>query len=153
VSGKTLGVGMKLHGYAVVVAALVVLSGARSAEACVCADDGPVRMQLENAEIVVAGRVTELAIETRLVDDEPVESMVATLRVSRRWKGPETATVKVSTCGDQVLICTCGVDFELGGTFLIVASKEWPQATSCGLSRVYVEDDPLFEEVNATLKK
>jgi len=144
---------MKRHGYATVVAAIVALSAASRADACVCVDDGPVRKQIEDAEIIVVGRVTGLAIETRLVDDEPVEYMVATLRVSRRWKGPETATVKVSTCGDQVLICTYGVHFELGGTYLIVASNEWPQATSCGLSRVYVEDDPFLEEVNATLKK
>ncbi|MDP9179232.1 MAG: hypothetical protein M3O61_16270 [Gemmatimonadota bacterium] len=144
---------MKRHAYVIVVAALVTLSVASRAEACVCADDGPVRKQLEEAEIIVVGRVTGLAIETRLVDDETVEYMVATLRVSRRWKGPETATVKVSTCGDQVLICTCGVHFELGGTYLIVASNEWPQATSCGLTREYVEDDPFLDEVNATVKE
>lgn len=144
---------MKRHGYAMVVAAIVGLIAVSRADACVCVDDGPVKKQLEDAEIVVVGRVTGLAIETQIVDDERVEYMVATLQVSRLWKGPETPTVKVSTCGDQVLICTCGVHFELGGTYLVVAAKRWPQATSCGLTRMYVEDDPFLEEVSAALER
>ena len=100
------------------------------------------------------GRVIALSIETRDVDGEGVEYMVATIDVKRLWKGPATPTIRISTCGDQVLFCTCGVQLRLGGSCIVVADREWPQVTSCGLTgMVLSESDPTVEKIEAVFAK
>lgn len=134
-------------------ALLLMFIAAPHAVACVCADRGSDRDQVRAAEIVVLGRVVALELRSRLIEGERIEYTVATIEVERRWKGPDQPTVEVKTCGDQVTICTCGVHFHLGGTFIVITEND-NQVSSCGLTReLAAGDDPLVAEIELALAK
>ena len=129
--------------------AMAAIGTAPRALACVCIEAGSTGDQLDAAETVVLGRVVGLAIRTKQVEGETVEYTAATVRVGRRWKGSQAKRVTVNTCGDAVRVCTCGVRFELGGTYIVVTEEGGP-ATSCGLTRAALPSgDPLVAEIDA----
>jgi hypothetical protein len=135
-------------------AVTVGLLAAPGATACVCVERGSVRDQVRAAETVVLGRVVGLSLERRSIEGEEIEYTVATIQVERSWKGPETPAVRISTCGDQFMICTCGIHFDLGGTYIIVTDGRGPQVSSCGLTEAYFgPDDPLLAEIDAAVRE
>jgi len=102
---------------------------------------------------VVLGRVVDLAIASKQVDGGTVEYTVATIHVEKRWKGPKQTRIKVNTCGKQVLVCTCGVNFQFGGEYIMVTERD-SQVSSCGLTRsVPFGEDPFVAEIEAQFKK
>jgi hypothetical protein len=132
---------------------LVGVALAAPALACVCLELGSTSNQLDAAETVVMGRVVGLRIRSKRVENHTVEYTAAMIEVERRWKGSKARRITVTTCGDQVLLCTCGVRFELGGTYVIVTGRD-AQVSSCGLtSSVLLSDDPLISEIEAHFKK
>lgn len=132
---------------------IVAIATITPALACVCVDLGSTSEQLDAAETVILGRVVGLAIRTKRVENETIEYTAATLKIERRWKGSKAKQVTVNTCGDQVLFCTCGVRFDLGGTYVIVTEQD-SQVSSCGLTRaVFTADDPLIAEIDAHFKR
>ena len=137
--------------FAILFAVMSVLTP--HAMACVCVDLGSTAAQLDGAETVVLGRVVGLAIETKQVGSETIEYTSATVEVDKRWKGSRQERVTVTTCGDQVVFCTCGVRFDLGGTYIVVTERG-AQVSSCGLTRsAHPSDDPLVAEIDAHFKK
>lgn len=132
---------------------LLVFLAVPQANACVCVESGSARDQIRAAQIVVIGRVVGLELRIREIEGERVEQTVATIEVARRWKGPDQARIEVSTCGNQALICTCGVHFDLGGTLIVVTERE-NQVSSCGLTRMFLPgDDPLLAEIENALSE
>jgi len=128
-------------------AALVFVAVAPQALACVCVERGANRDHIRAAEIVVLGRVVALELRSKEVEGHTVEYTVARIDVERRWKGPNQSIVAITTCGAQAITCTCGVRFDLGGTFILVTDNE-NQVSSCGLTRLsYPSDDPLVAEI------
>ena len=149
-SGKTLGDTMVRY---LCAAAFLVFVAVPHAAACVCVDRGTDREQIREADIVILGRVVALELRSKEVERETIEYTVATVEVQRRWKGPDRRTIEVSTCGDQAMICTCGVHFDLGGTFIVITENEH-QVSSCGLTRLIAPgDDPLVTEIEVALSK
>lgn len=137
----------------VVAMAMTAIAMAPRALACVCLESGSTGNQLDVAETVVLGRAVGLAIRTKQVDGETVDHTAATIHVERRWKGPKGEHVTVNTCGDQVLACTCGVRFELGGTYIVV-TEQGAQVSSCGLTRAALpSEDPLVAEIDAHFRE
>ena len=74
--------------------------------------------------------------------------MVATFNVERRWKGAQGRTVRVRTCGTQTMICTCGVDFQIGQRYVVLAACNsletdicWPTQTADGAENIIKELD------------
>ncbi len=133
--------------------AMATIATAPRALACVCLESGSTGDQLGAAETVVLGRVVGLAIRTKQVDGETIEYTAATIQVDKRWKGPKNERVTVNTCGDQVLVCTCGVRFELGGTYIVV-TEQGAQVSSCGLTRAALpSEDPLAAEIDAHFRR
>ena len=98
---------------------------------CVCADVGGVAEQYKSADAVFIGRIIVLEIETVKVEAEEIHHMAATFTVDRRWKGPRKTKVRVSTCGTQTEICTCAVNFQLGGSYVVFAKGKPLKTSSC----------------------
>ena len=153
VSGRPLGDSGMIRYERFGVLFLVAIATTAPALACVCVDLGSTSDQLNLAETVALGRVVGLAIRTKRVENETIEYTAATIKIERRWKGSRAEQVTVSTYGDQVLFCTCGVRFDLGGTYIIVTELD-NQVSSCGLTRAaFPADDPLISEIDAHFKK
>ncbi len=71
---------------------------------------------------------------------------VATLRVQRLWKGPDSPVIEVTTCGsvpDNVL-CTVGADFKVGTTYLVTAYGEPLSTSKCGTRPIDESIDELL---------
>lgn len=132
---------------------LATVTVAPQASACVCEDLGTNAEQIARAKTVVLGRIVDLSIASRQVDGESIEYTVATIQVEKRWKGPKQTRIQVNTCGNQVLACTCGVPFQLGGEYIVV-TEHGSQVSSCGLTRsVASREDPFVAGIEAHFKK
>jgi hypothetical protein len=103
--------------------------------ACVCAETGSLAEELQASAAVFVGRVLALTIDTVTVEGMAIERTRATLKVEQHWKGAQRPTVDVWTCGDQVVACTCGVDFRLGARYLVFASGKPLGTGSCSRTR------------------
>jgi hypothetical protein len=102
-----------------------------AASACVCVDGGPLAEQYRSADAVFIGRIIALEIETVRVEGQEIHHMVATFRVERRWKGPKKSKLRVGTCGTQTENCTCGINFQLGGSYVVFAKGKPLKTGSC----------------------
>ena len=71
---------------------------------------------LSSSEAVFSGRVT--AIEKEVATRRHPGTATATLRVSQLWKGPERATLEVSTASQE---SACGFPFEEEREYLVYA--------------------------------
>jgi hypothetical protein len=136
----------------VVCCGLALLAGASvRAHACVCVKSEGFEADFRGASAVFAGRVVALEIAQHPSSEGPVEYMVATLRVEHRWKGPKNSTIRVSTCGTQQMLCTCGTDFQLGAHYVVFAGGE-PLATgSCDRTLRFdrIDGDPKAQWIGA----
>ena len=131
-----------------------ILCAARPAGACVCADMGTLADEYRRSSAVFVGRIVSLEISTMVVEGHAVENMVATFEVERRWKGPSARRLRVQTCGTQMLVCTCGVDFQLGQRYVVFAEGKLLQTNSC--NRTTVADaagDGLLESLDAVARR
>jgi hypothetical protein len=119
--------------------ALCVL-GARAApaRACTCFGSDDLAADVREADSVFAGEVVALELLETKVGDAVLRDMVATFRVSRRWKGVQGDRVKVKTCGTQTEICSCGVAFELGKRFVVFASGEPLVTGGCTRTQAFI---------------
>jgi hypothetical protein len=107
------------------------------AGACVCYESAGLEADYREAVAVFAGQIVALEVAEAKSGDHVNEDMVATLKVTRRWKGPKDALLRVRTCGTQTMICTCGTNFELGAHFVVFAVGA-PLATgSCQRTQAY----------------
>jgi hypothetical protein len=129
------------------VVALVLLAP-RTLLACVCPETGDVGDELKSSGAVFVGRIVELAIEKVPLGDTTAERMTATFEVERRWKGPNRSKLTVWTCGDQVSLCTCGVDFKLGERYLVFAEGKPLSTASCSRTRVVAEAIAIMAELD-----
>ena len=116
----------------IVLASLAVATP--NARACVCVEQGDVKDQYQAAKAVFVGRVIALQIEPVKFDGGESENTVATFKIVRRWKGPTKSTIRVLTCGTQHGWCSCGVDFRLGASYLVVATGGRLATGSCDLT-------------------
>jgi hypothetical protein len=91
------------------------------------------------------GRIIALEIDTHVVEGAVIDHMIATFQVTRRWKGPKKL-VRVGTCGTQQEICTCGVDFKLGASYLVVAQGTPLRTSSCDLTTEAQDADTLIRQ-------
>jgi hypothetical protein len=126
---------------------LLLMAFARSAHACVCSETGTVKDEVESSRAVFLGRLIGLRIDVVDVEHTKVERTVATFRVERSWKGPKLAKVDVWTCGDQVTVCTCGVDFKLGEQYLVFASGKPLSTASCSRTGVASVSEAIIAEL------
>lgn len=110
---------------------VAIVCAARPVHACVCADLGSLADEYQRSSAVFVGRIVSIEIATKVVDGHRIESMVATFDVERRWKGPSARRLRVQTCGTQMLVCTCGVDFQLGQRYVVFAEGKPLQTSSC----------------------
>jgi hypothetical protein len=125
---------MKWFGCLTIVGSIVV-AGASPSDACICVKSEGLEADFREAGAVFAGRVIALEIHTHPGDDERTEYTVAIFAVERRWRGPTSKRIRVTTCGTQEMICTCGSDFVLGGRYLVFAEGKELWAGSCGRTK------------------
>jgi hypothetical protein len=131
-----------------VLAILIVALFPRVGFACICSETGSVADELQASQAVFFGRIIALTIDTLTVDGTPFERMRATFKVERGWKGAKESQIDVFTCGDQVSLCTCGVDFRLGGRYLVFASGQPLGTGSCDRTRPTGATDPVISELD-----
>jgi uncharacterized phage protein gp47/JayE len=115
---------------------------------------GTLADEYRRSSAVFVGRIVSLEISTMVVEGHAVENMVATFEVERRWKGPSARRLRVQTCGTQMLVCTCGVDFQLGQRYVVFAEGKLLQTNSC--NRTTVADaagDGLLESLDAVARR
>ena len=133
---------------------VVILCAARPAGACVCADLGSLADEYRRSSAVFVGRIVSLEISTKVIEGDRIENMVATFDVERRWKGPSVRRLRVQTCGTQMLVCTCGVDFQLGQRYVVFAEGKPLQTSSC--NRTTITDtagEDLLKGLDAVAKR
>jgi hypothetical protein len=107
------------------------------AYACSCGAVSTQRL-LSSSDAVFSGQVT--AIEKGAA----IRTTTATLRVSEVWKGPERATLEVSTPSDEA---ACGYTFEEGKKYLVYAyGKQDLKVDACGgtVPLSYANEDLAF---------
>jgi hypothetical protein len=126
----------------------VVLLAPRPGLACVCTDTGSVADEWRASGAVFLGRIVGLSIEAVKLEDIMAERMRASFKVERRWKGPKGPTIDVWTCGDQVEVCTCGVDFNLGERYVVFASGKPLGTGSCDRTRVLSAAESIVAELD-----
>jgi hypothetical protein len=100
---------------------VVLLFSPDCAYACSCAMPSGTQKEraeraLSSSEAVFSGRVT--AIEKEVATRRHPGTATATLRVSQLWKGPERATLEVSTASQE---SACGFPFEEEREYLVYA--------------------------------
>jgi hypothetical protein len=127
--------------------ALVMLAP-RSGFPCVCTETEGLGDELTSSDAVFVGRVVGIAIEKVPLEDTTAERMTATFEVERRWKGPKRSRLAVWTCGDQVSLCSCGVEFKLGERYLVFAEGRPLSTGSCNRTRVLAEAEALICELD-----
>lgn len=133
---------------------IAILCAARPAAACVCADPGSLADEYRRSSAVFVGRIVSLEISTKVVEGRRIENMIATFDVERRWKGPSARRLRVQTCGTQMLVCTCGVDFQLGQRYVVFAEGKPFQTSSC--NRTTIADtagEELLKGLDAAAKR
>ena len=117
---------------------LVLSLAAAAARACSCMPypDDPreaVQRAWEHSDAVWSGEV----IDQRPVSVEGAPAAIeVTLKVARRWKGPEEAQVKIRTSDNSA---ACGYNFETGAQYLVFAHRDEQSDTYgtglCSLTR------------------
>ena len=133
---------------------VAILCAARPASACVCADLGSLADEYRRSSAAFVGRIVSLEISTKVVEGHRIENMVATFEVERRWKGPSVRRLRVQTCGTQMLVCTCGVDFQLGQRYIVFAEGKPLQTSSC--NRTTIADaagEDLLKDLDGVAKR
>jgi hypothetical protein len=115
---------------------IAILCAARPVGACTCSDLGSLADEYRHSSAVFVGRIVSLKNSSKVIDGVTVENMIATFDVGRRWKGPTVRRLRVQTCGTQKLVCTCGVDFQLGQRYLIFADGNPLQTSSCNRTKI-----------------
>ncbi len=129
-----------------------VVLPSRDAAACGCEDLGSVADQLGKARAVFLGRIVRLELAIPSVVGRDNEDMVATFKVERRWKGPAKSMIRVRTSGNQVAISTCGISFQLGRRYVIFASGDPLETTSCWDNRPSENAGAVIGELDAASK-
>lgn len=121
--------------------------------ACSCAPPADPQTALEQADVVLAGRVVGLQIVAADADEAgtafPIEDVLVTLSVSALWKWPdemelpdlESATLSVRTA---FTCCVCGYPFALGDTYLVYAAGDVDSLSTSVCTRT-----ALFEDAQA----
>lgn len=99
----------------------------KPASACSCVSGVPLQTQFDEADAVLAGRVTA-------IDGQPYNGSHFSIRVAatRVWKGPAQSDVTVATADSGG--AACAYDFVLGNEYVIFA-HEWDgrlDVNSCG---------------------
>jgi hypothetical protein len=122
-----------------------------SLHACVCPETGSIKDELQSSDAVFLGRVVALTIDTVSLEEGTFERMRATFKVQRRWKGPNRSRLDVWTCGDQVSFCTCGIEFKLGGEYVVFAAGRPLGSSSCNRTRLAAESKQLVAELEKLL--
>ena len=84
--------------------------------ACSCVPPGPPQQALADATAVFSGKVTAIGQPARPGSSDAVQ---VTFAVARAWKGPEQATITLSTPGSSA---SCGIDFVEHQEYLVYAS-------------------------------
>jgi hypothetical protein len=134
-----------------VTAGLVLIP--RETTACGCGEPlGTVAYQLNKARVVFVGRVVRLELAGPRASGRDDEDMVATFTIEHRWKGPAKRTIRVRTSGNQTVLSTCGVDFQLGRRYVVFAAYDPLQTTSCWFTRAAELADDLIRELDAASK-
>ena len=83
--------------------------------ACSCIAPGPPDQALAESAAVFSGQVATLGRDQAAGAGDTVQ---VTFAVARVWKGPEDATITVSTAGSSA---SCGVEFVEGQEYLVYA--------------------------------
>ena len=126
---------------------VVLLFSPDCAYACSCAMPSGTQKEraeraLSSSEAVFSGRVT--AIEKEVATRRHPGTATATLRVSQLWKGPERATLEVSTPSYDA---ACGYTFKEGQEYLVYAyGKQDLGVDACGgtVPLSYANEDLAF---------
>ena len=114
------------------------------AHACSCAEQS-IEDALRDASAVFEGRV--IALQRLPGEGEHLPSVVATLHVTRTWKGADRETVLVRTPATEG---TCGFRFRQDETFLVYAGGELDQ-NGAGLTTTLCSRSKRIEDASAEL--
>ena len=117
--------------FLIILCIVATMCTAKPVAACVCTDLGSLADEYRDSSAVFIGRIVSIELDSKVVDGEKFEGMVATFVVERRWKGPTVRRLRVSTCGTQSYFCTCGFDFQVGGRYVIFAHGKRLATSSC----------------------
>jgi hypothetical protein len=99
--------------------AVMLLAGRVSGVlACSCVPPGPPTVELNRADAVFAGKVTD--IDRPLLFNTSADLVKVTIEVTRFWKGGISRVVTVTTARETP---TCGFPFEAGKEYIVYASK------------------------------
>jgi hypothetical protein len=115
---------------------VIIVCTARPVGACTCADSGSLNDEYHHSSAVFVGRIVSLEISSKVIGGVTIENMIAIFDVQRRWKGPSVRRLRVQTCGTQTLVCTCGVDFQLGQRYVVFAEGKPLQTSSCNRTHI-----------------
>jgi hypothetical protein len=109
----------------------LLLTPAEWLSACVCGERGTVAEAFKAARVVFVGRVVALEVKPFVVAGRSEEGTVATFEIERGWKGASRGKVRIRTCGTQVMVCTCGVDLQLGERYVVFAAGNPLETSQC----------------------
>ena len=123
------------------------------ASACLCAEQGSLADEYRQSRAVFVGRIVSIELATTSLNGDRAENMIATFEIERRWKGPAVRRLRVQTCGTQMMICTCGADFQLGQRYVVFANGKRLETGSCSRTTIVnPEDDEFVKKVNDVAK-
>jgi len=133
---------------------VVIVCAARPAGACACADMGSLADEYRQSDAVFVGRIVSIEISAEVVKGHRIEHMTATFKVERRWKGPSVRRLRVGTCGTQTMVCTCGVDFQLGQRYVVFAEGKPLTTSSCNRTTLAdTADNELLKSLDAAARR
>lgn len=131
----------------------VLLTPAKELSACVCNERGTVAEEFRAAQVVFLGRVIALEVRSWVVAGSTEEGTVATFAIERRWKGSPKRTIRIRTCGTQVMICTCGIDFRLGERYVVFAGGSPLETGECDATELAAGASKLIGDIEQLVTK
>jgi hypothetical protein len=134
----------KKHAVVAVLIGACVAPGGDVAQARSCAVAESIGMEFKHSAAVFVGRVKSTDVAHGPHGTFDVQT-VATFDVERWWKGPQTKTVKVRSCGTQDVVCITGIDFKPGDRYVVFATGRPLETTVC-------QRTELVNDAAATLK-
>jgi hypothetical protein len=132
---------------------LALTLSARDVNACVCEDLGDAAQQFKLSRVAFVGRIIFIEVTKSMVAGIETEDMVATFSIERHWKGAQGRTVRVRTCGTQTMICTCGVDFQLGQRYVVLAAGTPLETSTCWLTQTADGAEDIIRKLDAATKQ
>ena len=150
---RTLKAGLPVTSRLLITVAVLLMGLVQPAASCVCVEMGDLPAIVRDSSAVFLGRVVAFRIVAKRVQGTLQEDTEVTFAVDRRWKGATRRSVKVRTCGTERIVCTCGAHFELGYSYVVFASGNPLETTSCHPNEQFEGAEDLITRLDSLAVK